>query len=332
MYFYNLFRISLNYNKVSQRFICNQLTRKRRFVRPKYLNKSSKTAEMYQIKESRGSEEEVFVGKGNPVKSNKSKSSVNKRMNTEQGHWILAKMGKKVLRPGGKELTLKLIRNLNISSHDAIVEFAPGMGYTASLTLAKNPKSYTGIELNEEAAANLQKTINGDSRKIIVSSAANSTLKSNSVDKVYGEAMLTMQIDARKSEIIREAHRILKSGGLYGIHELGLTPNDLPEKKKAALQRELAMEIKVNARPLTVKEWSALLEKEGFRILSVETNDMLLLEKQRMIEDEGFYRALKIGFNILTHPKERKRLMAMRATFRKNQEHLNAVAIVAEKV
>ena len=26
-------------------------------------------------------------------------------MNSIQGHWALAKMGKKVLRPGGKELT-----------------------------------------------------------------------------------------------------------------------------------------------------------------------------------------------------------------------------------
>lgn len=226
----------------------------------------------------------------------------------------------------------QLIGNLNITSNDDIVEFAPGMGYTASLALAKKPKSYTGIELNEEAASNLQKTIHSENQKIIVSSAANSTLKSNSVDKVYGEAMLTMQNDARKSEIIREANRILKPGGLYGIHELGLTPNDLPEKKKSALQRELAMQIKVNARPLTVAEWSELLEKEGFRILSVETNDMLLLEKKRMIDDEGIFRALKIAFNILTHPKERKRLLNMRKTFRKNQDNLNAVAIVAEKI
>ena len=43
-----------------------------------------------------------------------------------QGHWILARMGKRVLRPGGKELTLKLMELLNISYVDEIVEFAPG--------------------------------------------------------------------------------------------------------------------------------------------------------------------------------------------------------------
>ena len=38
--------------------------------------------------------------------------SKEQQMNPQQGHWILAKVGKKVLRPGGKELSLKMIENL----------------------------------------------------------------------------------------------------------------------------------------------------------------------------------------------------------------------------
>ena len=256
----------------------------------------------------------------------------NKIINTEQGHWILAQMGKRVLRPGGKELTLKLIHNLNIQSTDNIVEFAPGMGFTASLTLQKHPKTYTGVELNEEAAGLLRKTIHGPDRKIIIGNAANSTLEKNSVDKVYGEAMLTMQADHKKSEIIREAFRILKKGGLYGIHELGLFPNELDETIKEDIQKQLAQTIKVNARPLTQLEWKTLLEKEGFKILKVETNEMALLEPKRVIDDEGILRTIKIVFNILTHPRERKRILTMRKLFRKHKKQLNAVAIVAEKV
>ncbi len=255
----------------------------------------------------------------------------NKTIDTKQGHWILAKMGKKVLRPGGKELTQKLIQNLKISLEDDIVEFAPGLGFTASIALQSNPKTYTGIELNEEAASILRKTINGKDRQIIIGNAAESTLNNNSYSKVYGEAMLTMQADHRKFEIIKEAHRILKTGGLYGIHELGLQPNDISEEKKAEIQRALAQVIKVNARPLTISEWSNLLEKEGFKVIKTETNPMHLLEPKRMIDDEGFFRTLKIAFNILTHPKERKRILAMRKVFRKYQSHLNAISIVAEK-
>ena len=217
----------------------------------------------------------------------------NKIINTEQGHWILAKMGKKVLRPGGKELTLKLIDNLKIKQSDDIVEFAPGLGYTASVTLQKNPKTYTGIELNEEAANNLRKIIKGEGRKIIIGNAADSTLEENFANIVYGEAMLTMHADHRKSEIIHEAHRILKKGGLYGIHELGLYPNELAGDVKNEIQMQLAQTIKVNARPLTQSEWTSLLEKEGFKIVYVETNSMSLLESKRVIDDEGFFRSLK---------------------------------------
>lgn len=247
------------------------------------------------------------------------------------GHWLLAKMGKKVLRPGGKELTIKLIRNLNINANDNLVEFAPGLGFTASIALQKNPKTYTGIELNEEAADILRKSINSSNRKIIVGNAANSTLDDSSSDKVYGEAMLTMQVDHRKSEIIKEAHRILKSGGLYGIHELGLIPNEISEETKASIQRELAQVIRVNARPLTSDEWRNLLEREGFKIKKVETNPMHLLEPKRIVDDEGFFRTLKIIFNILSNPSARRRILTMRKTFKKYRQHLNAVAIVAEK-
>ena len=257
--------------------------------------------------------------------------SKEQNMNTSQGHWILAKMGKRVLRPGGKELSMKMIEGLNISPNDDVVEFAPGLGFTAGITLGKNPKSYTGVELNEEAAGILKNRLKGKDFRIIIGNAAESTLESGSVDKVYGEAMLTMHADHRKSEIIREAHRILKKGGIYAIHELGLTPDDIGSEKKSHIQQELAKAIKVNARPLTASEWTELLEQEGFWVKKIETNPMHLLEPKRMIDDEGFFRTLKIVFNILTNPSARKRILAMRKVFRTYQNHLNAVAIIAEK-
>ncbi|MFV0571256.1 MAG: class I SAM-dependent methyltransferase [Xanthomarina gelatinilytica] len=256
----------------------------------------------------------------------------NKKLDTKQGHWILAKMGKKVLRPGGKELTLQLIENLNISANDDIVEFAPGLGFTASIALRNNPKSYVGVELNEEAASILRKTIKGTNRKIVVGNASASTLPDGSVDKVYGEAMLTMQADHRKSEIIKEASRILKKGGLYGIHELGLSPNDIDPSTKSKIQRSLAEVIKVNARPLTENEWKTLLEKEGFKVTHVFKNPMHLLEPKRVIDDEGFFRTLKIMFNVMMHPKARKRIFAMRKVFKQYNKEMNAVALIAQKL
>lgn len=254
-----------------------------------------------------------------------------RKFNTEQGHWILARMGKKVLRPGGRKLTDQLLEELRISREDKVVEFAPGMGFTAFQTLKRNPRSYTGIELNEEAAQKLKKTLSGKNRSVRNSSAADTGLDSATYDKVYGEAMLTMQADHRKSEIIREAFRILKRGGLYGIHELGLQPDQLDSATKGKIQRELAQVIRVNARPLTRNEWCLLLENEGFTIRKVYQSPMHLLKPRRILSDEGLLRTIRIAFNILTHPGARKRIRKMREIFLKHEKAMAAFAIIAEK-
>lgn len=249
-----------------------------------------------------------------------------------QGHWLLAKMGKRVLRPGGKELSMKLIDDLSISQKDDLVEFAPGMGKTAAVLIEKQPKTYTGVDADQEVVSRLKERLGNEKCQFVNAQASETGLKSNSVDKVIGEAMLTMHADHRKSEIIKEAKRILRTGGLYGIHELALKPDNLPEEVKAEIDRELALSIKVNARPLTLAEWKELLKAEGFKIKTMTVNEMLLLEPGRVLDDEGWLRALKIGFNILTHPDAKKRIMHMRSVFRKHQRHLCSVAIVAEKI
>lgn len=248
------------------------------------------------------------------------------------GHWILAKMGKKVLRPGGLELTTKMIDSLHIDTSDNVVEFAPGLGLTAALTCSKHPKTYIGVDADNEVVARLNnKMAEANAISFMESPAEETSLPSESKDKVYGEAMLTMHADQRKERIIQEAHRILKKGGLFAIHEMGLFPDTLGDDLKAQIQRDLALTIKVNARPLTVQEWKVLLEKEGFKIKSVATNGMHLLKWSRMVADEGFVRTLKIGGKILFNSGARKRILEMRKAFLKYENHLNSVMIVAEK-
>lgn len=253
------------------------------------------------------------------------------KMRTEQGHWLLAKMGKRVLRPGGRELTQKLLEALAIDETDDVVEFAPGLGHTASMVLGRAPRSYTGVELNEEAAELLERTLSSENLRIVRGNASNSSLTENSVNKVYGEAMLTMQTDSQKSSIIAEAYRILKKGGLYGIHELGLSPDGLSEELKTGIRKDLAKSIRVNARPLTRAEWSQLLEAEGFEVVRIEEAPMRLLEFGRVVEDEGVRRTAKILHNLLVYPKERQRILSMRRCFQRHEEYLNALALIARK-
>src|SRR4029077_8543448 len=77
------------------------------------------------------------------------------------GHWLLARLGKRVLRPGGRQLTNRMIEALNICPSDAVIEFAPGLGAPARLTLKRKPTSYSAVERDKDAAAIVQKFLRG---------------------------------------------------------------------------------------------------------------------------------------------------------------------------
>lgn len=248
------------------------------------------------------------------------------------GHWILARMGKRVLRPGGRELTEKLVQALNITNNDDVVEFAPGLGFTAGLVLHNNPHSYIGLERDEKAAQETRQILNASTQQVKVGDVLKNGLENESASIVYGEAMLTMQSDVQKKRIIREAIRLLKHGGRYGIHELCLKPDGIAEELKKEIQYELAQSIRVNARPLTVEEWKMLLQEAGLKVEFIHTNPMHLLKFPRMIADEGLLRTLRVAFNIVSNPSALKRVLQMRDVFNRYAQHLSAIAIVAVKL
>ena len=103
------------------------------------------------------------------------------------GHWVLARLGKRVLRPGGMELTRRTLNRLAIKPSDEVIEFAPGMGTTARLILALAPSFYTAVERDEAAAETLS--------SYLIGSASETGLSAESATVIYGEAMLTMQTE-----------------------------------------------------------------------------------------------------------------------------------------
>ncbi|WP_145295736.1 class I SAM-dependent methyltransferase [Crateriforma conspicua] len=249
------------------------------------------------------------------------------------GHWLLARLGKRVLRPGGIELTRRMLDSLMISSSDTVVELAPGLGTTARITLAKRPAAYIAVERDPDAAAQVQALVSDPRDRCVQGNAAQTGLPSESADVVYGEAMLTMQVESQKQAIAEEAWRILRPGGRYAIHELGLMPDDSDESLKDAIMKNVSEAIHVGARPLTVSDWRQTLEAAGLHVDSSTcvTAPMHLLKPRRVLADEGFFGTARIAFNVLRTPAARKRVHAMRRVFRRYEDHLCAVTMVGQK-
>jgi SAM-dependent methyltransferase len=252
-----------------------------------------------------------------------------RRAEDAPGHWLLARLGKRVLRPGGQGLTRQLIEHARVADAD-VVELAPGLGRTAAELCAGHPRSYVGVEKDEDAARLTERAV-GTRGRVVNSDAADTGLPDASADVVIGEAMLTMQSDAGKQRIVAETVRVLRPGGRYAVHELGLQPDSLDADFKTALRKDLARVIKVNARPLTAAEWKELFEGAGMRVEWTAVAPMALLQMRRNLADEGVGGTLRIIVNLLRDPDARRRVLAMRSLFRRHQSVLRGFALVAVK-
>ena len=238
-----------------------------------------------------------------------------------------------MLRPGGKKLTERMLANADIAGKD-VVEFAPGLGLTTRAILERDPKSYRGVDRDPQVVDIISKLTSEKATipaSCVQHDAADTGLESNSADVVIGEAMLTMQTERGKQAIIGEAFRLLRAGGTYSIHELGLQPDNLDESVKDEVRKALARSIKVNARPLTEQEWCELLEAEGFEVLWRGKEPMALLDMKRNIADEGIGGVLRILRNVLGNKDIRARVLNMKHTLDKYSNELTGIAFVVRK-
>ncbi len=254
------------------------------------------------------------------------------RVDKMPGHWLLARLGKRVLRPGGLAMTQALLADLTVGHSDDVVEFAPGLGVTARLVLQRNPRSYVGIERDKAAAAwTSERLPTRENVSVKIGHADATGLADGCATLVIGEAMLSMHPMEHKQHIVREAYRLLCPGGRYAIHELAIVPDDAPPHVKRETESALSAAIHVGARPSTPHEWTQLLHSAGFRVERVRVAPMNLLRPARLIADEGLWGALKFLKNVILDRQARRRVLTMRRTFHKHRRHLSAIALVGCK-
>lgn len=244
---------------------------------------------------------------------------------------LLIQMGKRVLRPGGMGLTRKMLEMLNINTTDEVVEFAPGTGDTARIVLSYKPARYTAIERDQDLVKFVFSYLDGSSQQCLLGRAEETGLPDASCSVVYGEAMMNMMPNDTKQLIIDESARILKPDGRYGFHEVYLKPDDIDDIKRDEIAQALRAATKVGVTPFTLSEWKQALEKAGFEVREYHTTAFHLLSPGRVIQDEGFFGALRFVSKLISYPAARKRLLAVRSALKKYENYIGAVTFVSQK-
>lgn len=252
---------------------------------------------------------------------------------TMPGFWLFASLGKRVLRPGGIALTKWMLDQLEIGAEDNVVEYAPGMGVTARLALARNPRGYSAIERDARAAALLRADLRGGERRACINADAVDPLPfpDGWATVVYGESMLTIHPDADKERILGEVFRVLAPGGRFAMQEISLVPENTSAELGERIRRELVRAVCHPARPQTTARWREILEARGFSVTRETRRPVHLLEPQRLIEDEGAEGALNFLSNTVMDPVASDRVRVIRGLFETYRDHLCGYCCVCRK-
>ncbi len=251
------------------------------------------------------------------------------------GFSLLGRLGKRVLRPGGAELTDRLLDALAIDGSDDVVEIAPGRGRTAQLILDRRPASYVGVDRDPAAQASIVPLLDGPTRQFRLGSVSRTGLADGAASVAIGEAVLTMHPLGAKRSILTELARIVRPGGRLGLHEVAYRLDDpdacidIPEIETTRIATELTSHFKVAFNAMTLDDWAGLLDEAGFDLQTQARAPLRLLEPDRIVADEGVAGAARFAANVLADRQVRRRITHMRTAMRRNAPHLRAVAMVA---
>ncbi len=134
-----------------------------------------------------------------------------------------------------------------------------------------------------------------------------------------------------KLKIAKEAFRLLKAGGRYGIHETCLLDNATAKEKKDEIEKALKEALRVGARPLLLTEWKELLVEAGFSVQEFIEAPMTLLTPKRLVQDEGVFGTLSFIYRVMRSPGAHQRIHKIRAAFGKYGSCISSAVLVAHK-
>ena len=248
-------------------------------------------------------------------------------------HLFLAKLGKTVLRPGGKEATNRLLEACQLQEGSHVLEVATNMGTTAIHIAKTYNAQVSGIDINKEAVQKANENIIREKVQHLVQiqqgNATQLPFDDATFDVVINEAMLTMLPQELKEQALAEYMRVLKPGGMLATHDLVV---------KAANEENMTDEIQalrqviiVKAQPLTKQHWQTLFEDAGFQAVDVQTGELHLVSLAGLIRDEGLDGLIRIIENAQKNPDDEQYFREIVEHFDHARYHFGHITVIAKK-
>ena len=249
---------------------------------------------------------------------------------TAPGHQVLAAAGKKILRPGGRAATEQLFTWAGFQPGETVLELAASFGYSAIALAQRYGVRVVGIEKNPDSVAQARANVAAagldDQVDIQEGDIFHLERLTEQFDYVLAEAILTMQSAPGKAKVLAGICDRLKPNGKFLSHELLVSGPNID-----IIHQDLAATIRVNAMPLPIQDWIAAQKQAGLAPQQQQTGPMALLNPHRITQEEGLPTLLTMGWNMLTRPILRQRILSMREVFARHGSDLGYVALCSQK-
>ncbi len=187
----------------------------------------------------------------------------------------LAEQGKTYLHPHGEAATDCLIEALKIESGNKILDIGCGTGETMIRILSTYDITIDAIDLLPEMCekANLRLKVTGLSDKGKVFNYSNNgkfPFEDGGYDRAYAESVIGFQDKNGVKNLLGEAKRVLKEGGLFALNDAiwkkNATFDDIARINKSCIE-DFGL-TQASMQPWYIDDWRRIFTEAGFEIIS----------------------------------------------------------------
>ncbi len=239
--------------------------------------------------------------------------------------WPLARrVASGFAQPGGPPMTARLIEGAAVDDASRVVELAPGLGTTSAALLARNPRSWTGVEPDQSAAAHLRRAHGGARRTVVGAPVTATGLEEGGASVVVADSLLSTLTAGPRAEAVAEAARLLRAGGRLAVHDIAPAPGagGISQARDDLGGIGIAL--------LAVEEWRASMEAAGLVVVGSLLGKLDLPAPSELMRRAGPRTALGVTKAIAADSEVRAHALAGRELLVRHSLALRSVVVVAE--
>lgn len=236
-----------------------------------------------------------------------------------------------LVEPGGDPVARRMVAALDLAPGDRVVELAAGIGTTSARLVAAGIGGLTAVEPDPLATERLRDRVAGPGRTARERPVTETGLPDGSAAAVVVGSGLSVLDRGGKLAVLREAGRLLRTGGRLGLHELVLVPPHEGEDAERAVAEAVAADGGPLLRPLTAEGWRALAEEAGLVAIGASLGPLRPRPTRELMREAGVRTALALVRELALDQDLRREGERLRGALELNARHLRAVALLAER-